>query len=195
MYEEKLKLIKSYLTRCNDCLKKRNEQQSKELTNDFVSVFINEIPSCTQGLWAYQFGTKEGFSHVDDVNKIRQKLENYYADLKARADDKEYELKIAEAQSTNINNSNVNTNIQNVGISLSQVYESVDQTVEDKTLSPEDAEQLKNLLMQVEGAKARKDKGRVWDKVKPVLAFLADKGADALIAAGPYLISALQNIK
>ena len=195
MYEDKLMVIQSYLDRCNACLENKNQQQAKELTADFVSVFNSEIPGCTQGLHAYHFGTGDGFSHLDDLNKVKQKLENYYADLKAKADDKEYDLRIAEAQAMSIHNNNVYTNTQTVEINLSMAYESLDEAVVKNVLSQEDAEQLKELLEQVEGAKARKDKGKVWAKVKPVLAFLADKGADALIAAGPYLISALQNIK
>lgn len=195
MYEKKFEIIQSYLDRCDTCLDSQNEQQAKELTSEFVSVFNGEIAGCTQGLHAFHFGTGDGFSHIDDLKKVRQKLENYYADLKAKADDKEYDLKIAEAQAMSISNSNVNTNTQSIEISLSQVYDSVDNAVDSNALTLEDAEQLKDLLKQVEGAKARKDKGKVWDRVKSVLTFLADKGADALIAAGPYLINALQNIK
>lgn len=122
---------------------------------------------------------------------MRRKLENRLADLKKEADDKEYDLKIAEAKSTKISNSNKQS--MSVNISLEQVCRAIEEEQKNDRLSKEDAEKLQDLLGQVELAKAKK-KG-VWEKVKPAFAFLLDKGADALIAAGPYLLNVLKSIR
>ena len=62
------------------------------------------------------------------------------------------------------------------------------------TLSEEEKEKLQNDLYALEGIKTTKDKNKFWEKAKPVLSFLTDKGADALIAAAPYIITTLKNM-
>jgi len=61
-------------------------------------------------------------------------------------------------------------------------------------MSDEEKEKLQEDLYTLEGIKATKDKNKFWNKAKPVLAFLADKGADAMIIAAPYIITALETI-
>lgn len=187
MYEEKIEIIDSYISKCDEILKNRDELSAHNLDKEFVGVFRNEIPYITQGLLAFSAGANSGVTYLDDISIVKQKLKNYKADWRSKADDKEYDLKMAEANSTNITNSNTLNN--NLSITLSQVYDAVNK---DKSLSEEDSQKLKELLGQVEMVKAEKDKGKIWNKIKPILTFIADKGADALIAAGPYLIQALK---
>lgn len=190
MYERKLQLIDTYINKCDGIIQSQNDAEARQLEYDFIGVFRNEIPSITQSLRAYSMGEEGIRTYVSDISVIKQKLENYKANLIGKAEEKEYDLKIAEANAAHIENTNSQS--INIGVTLSQTFDALDQTVTKNTLSADDAEKLKDLLKEVEGAKARKDKNKIWDKVKPVLLFIADKGVDALIAAGPYLVQAVR---
>lgn len=184
MYEDKLQFIDSFIVRCDSCIKNQDTHEADNILNDFISTFTGEIKNLQFGLeTSYDDWTKD----KNSLELIKQKLINLKANLKAKAEDKEYELKIAEANSTNITNSNSLNN--NVNITLSQVYDAVDNS---KSLSEENLQKLKELLGQISVAEANKDKKTVKERVAAVLHFIADKGVDALIAAGPYLIQALK---
>lgn len=185
MYEEKLNLIRSYIDRCDECIKGKDHYDADRLADDFVAVFRGEVKDAGYGI--HTNGPSDWNRDENSIKRIRQKLENYATSLKLQAEDKEYELKIAEANSTSITNSNSLNN--NVNITLSQVYDAVNNS---KSLSEEDLQKLKELLGQISIAEANKDKKTVKEKVAAVLRFIADKGVDALIAAGPYLIQALK---
>lgn len=191
MYDEKMKLLHSYIDECNQCIKDENEEGAKRVIDEFVAVFSGEIHDPAQGLYAYEYGPSRDYSYLADIEIVKRKLENRLADLKKEADDKEYDLKIAEAKSTKISNSNKQS--MSVNISLEQVCRAIEEEQKNNLLSKEDAEKLKDLLEQVEIAKIKK-KG-IWEKVKPVFSFLLDKGADVLIAVGPYLLTALKSFK
>lgn len=184
MYEKKIEIIDSYIAKCDEILKSQDDKAAHILEQEFVGVYRDEISHITQGLLAFSVGEHGDNTYISDVSIVKQKLENYRADWLSKAEDKAYNLKIAEANAMSINNSNNNDNSNNlnnnVSITLPQVYDAVKS---DKELSTEDQEKLKDLLTQVEGAKADKDKGKIWSTVKQVLSFIADKGADALIAA------------
>jgi len=190
MYDEKIKLLDSYIDECTKCLQNGSEETAQKIIDEFIAVFSGEIPAIIQGLKSYEYGS-DGHPYLEDIETVRRKLENRLADLKKEADDKEYDLKIAEAKSTKISNSNKQS--MSVNISLEQVCRAIEEEQKNDRLSKEDAEKLQDLLGQVELAKAKK-KG-VWEKVKPAFAFLLDKGADALIAAGPYLLNVLKSIR
>ncbi|MGN1381700.1 MAG: hypothetical protein ACI4W2_02660 [Eubacterium sp.] len=189
MYDEKIKLLDSYIDECTNCLQIGSEKKAQEIIDEFIAVFSGEIPAIIRGLKSREYGS-DGHPYLEDIEIVRRKLEKHKTDVKKAADDKEYDLKIAEAKSTKISNSN--TQSMSVNISLEQVCRAIEEEQKDNRLSKEDVEKLQDLLGQVELAKAKK-KG-VWEKVKPAFAFLLDKGADALIAAGPYLLNALKSI-
>lgn len=80
-----------------------------------------------------------------------------------------------------------------VNITIEQTINAIKEMPE-ATLSQEEKEKLQNDLYTLEGIKTTKDKKKFWEKAKPVLSFLTDKGADALIAAAPYIITVLKNM-
>lgn len=184
MYEDKLQFIDSFIDRCDACIKNQDTHEADKILNDFISIFNGEIKNLHFGLSTSYDNWNED---QNSLELIKQKLTNLKANLKAKAEEKEYDLKIAEANSTSITNSNSLSN--NVNISLSQVYDSLNKS---DSLTDEDKKELKSFLSQIAAADADKDKKTIKDKVATALRFIADKGVDALIAAGPYLIQALK---
>ena len=227
MYEEKIKLIDSYIKECKKACETRAIDPAESLRDKLVSTYGKDITDIGKDLpskkeaelenenmiWALNFSPTDYYGakfqqEVDlnnskvrklvfnDLELIVSRLENYRADLMA----KEGATKISAPKGIQINNSNVNTNSNtntntvDIEISLDMVFKDIDQAVDNGTLTADDAEELKNLLESVEGAKSGKNKNRVRDKVRNVVQFILEKGVDALIAAGPYLINCLRGL-
>lgn len=98
---------------------------------------------------------------------------------------------------TQINNYNENTakacSKVNINITIDQTIEAINRLPQD-VLSNEEKVKLEDEMRVLDSLKNSGKKGKLWDKAKTVLAFLADKGADAVIAAAPYIINTLQNM-
>ena len=93
---------------------------------------------------------------------------------------------------TQINNYNENSakasSKVNINITIDQAIEAIHRLPHD-VLSNEDKEKLEDEMRILDSLKNSDKKGKIWDRAKTVLAFLADKGADAMIAAAPYILA------
>ena len=78
-----------------------------------------------------------------------------------------------------------------VHISLQNVIEQIEGFSSEK-LSENDKNAIKELLYSLEGVKATKDKGKLWEKSKSILQYLLDKGMDVAVAVLPYILNGLQ---
>ena len=86
----------------------------------------------------------------------------------------------------NINNNNINSNTNIITVTLSQTIQQLEQT----DLTKEELAVIMRMLAELENLKGKK-KDTIWEKVKKVMAWLADKTVDVGIAIIPYLLSAL----
>lgn len=87
----------------------------------------------------------------------------------------------------NINNSNTNSNSNSnvTNITFEQVISSVENS---QTLSPAEITEVINKVKELEKILAESNsKSKKFDKAKPILKFLVDKGIDACIAFIPFL--------
>lgn len=86
----------------------------------------------------------------------------------------------------NINNNNINSNTNIITVTLSQTIQQLEQT----DLTKEELSVIMQMLTELENLKGKK-KDTIWEKVKKIMAWLADKTVDVGIAIVPYLLSAL----
>lgn len=98
---------------------------------------------------------------------------------------------------TQINNYNENTanasSSANINMHINQAIEAI-YKLPQEILSNKDKEKLEDDIRVLDSLRSSGKKEKLWNKAKTVMAFLADKGADAMIAAAPYIITALQSM-
>lgn len=169
--------------------KVENYNEKEALLDEIISVYENEIPNIQSGLDMYEY-YQEGKStdYSGDMDKVKAKLLNYKDNLELEEHNREYQKELAKLQQENINlsaNANNSNNI-NIQITLEQVTDVI-QKIPDDIMSKEEKEDLKDKVSGIEATVKSGKKDKAKEKIVSILRFLADKGADALIAMLPYL--------
>lgn len=194
MYEQDLQNLLSAKYDINN--KETPEIAKQQLYKEITAKYHTIIPKLGFGLYQYT----DEFGFYDDVtgDSLFHNLEQLFNKLTA--------FKVIGfpnvilqpiVPQTQINNYNENTakvsSKVNINITIDQAIEAV-QRLPQEVLSNEDKEKLEDEMRVLDSLKNSGKRGKFWDKAKTVLAFLADKGADAMIAAAPYIIKTLQNM-
>lgn len=182
------------------------------LIEDVTKIILSQDDVHSLALYYYM---SDRPNYIKDIRKLKSKLEYDKAVLldelekailitKEEKEKRELErLRLQSEISKNgiqVNayggSSNANSTANSssiVTISIEQTIGAIDEIPSD-VLSEEEKERLQNDLYTLEGIKTTKNKKKFWDKAKPILSFLTEKGADALIAVAPYIITALQTM-
>ena len=141
------------------CDEKRNNTHDKyEFIQQVFGVYDNEIENI----------------HKDNLEMEEQKRKD--------------ELELVRLGHNNINlsaNANNSNNI-NISITLEQAIKNIEQ-IPEETMSKDEKDDLEDKLSGIDAAVKSGKKEKAKEKIAGVLKFLADKGADALIAMLPYL--------
>lgn len=173
--------------------KETPEVAKQQLYKEITAKYHTIIPKLGYGL--YQYIDEIGF--YDDVtgDSLSHNLEQLFNKLTAfKAIGFPKVLTQPVIPQTQINNYNENTakasSKVNINITIDQTIEAIHKL----SLSYEDKEKIEDEMRVLDSLKSSGKKEKFWDKAKTVLAFLADKGADAMIAAAPYIITSLQNM-
>ena len=118
----------------------------------------------------YKFITGEALKH--NLNLMKAKLQGYICDFP-----------VMTATAIPQNNINVNVPVTNE-INISITFEQAKQQIEDMPgLTDADTEEIKTKIDDLENiSKESISKKKKWEKVKPILSFALDKGADVAIA-------------
>lgn len=198
----KIEFIDNYIKKCEDILTNGNKEQKAEIFNQIISTFSSEIENIKLGFFLES--TFRGNDHsvstsIDqDLLTLEKKIILLKLNLLEEEKMKEYELKLANINSVNISyNSplstvtNTNTNTNNVSVDIKIITEQIDQLPTD-LLTDEEKNQLNDDLYSLEREKITEDKNKIWQKTKPILKFISEKGADVAIAAMPYIINSLK---
>lgn len=184
---KKLENLQKYINACEDNIG-INEEMQEKFIEEVLSVYSNEIDGITHHLDMYGYHLEgEACDYNTDIKKIKAILINYKDNLEMEAEKRESELELARLQQGNINvsaNAN-NANSINISLTLEQAIENIHQ-ISDDILRKEEKEEIEDKLCGISEA-VKRDKGKAKDKIVAVLKFVADKGADALIAILPYL--------
>ena len=167
-----------------------DEQDKLEFIRKIEGIYGEEIQGFRRGLEFYErcFEHGEEIYLDDDIQRIRAKLINYKDNLEIEDKKNKQKVEIARLKQANINisaNAN-NSNTINITIILNQAVESISQ-IPDNILTKEEKEELEDNLYQIDATVRHHKKEKAKEKIFNVSKFLADKGADALIAMLPYL--------
>lgn len=168
------------------------QQLYKEITAKYHAI----IPNLGSGL--YQYYAKEGFYEDISGDSLSHNIDQIYHKLIAFKTTgfpgiiKETATPLNQFIISNDSNASAYATAT-VTISISNTIEAINQLPHD-VMTNEEKEKLKEDLYTLEGIKTTKNKSKFWEKAKSVLSFLADKGADAMIVAAPYIINALQTM-
>lgn len=194
MYEQDLQNLLSAKSDINN--EETPEIAKQQLYKEITAKYHTIIPKLGFGL--YQYIDQMGF--YDDVTEdsLFHNLEQLFNKLTTfKAIDFPNVIAQPVVPQTQINNYNENTakasSKVNINITIDQAIEAIHRLPQD-VLSNEDKEKLEDEMRVLDSLKNSGKKGKIWDRAKTVLAFLADKGADAMIAAAPYIINTLQNM-
>lgn len=198
----KIEFIESYIKRCDEIIESGNEREADKLQDEIIGTFESEIKDIRSLLDNYRgfWGENLPVDFIGDLKLLKQKLLNYVMNLKEEEKKMKYELELARLKQPQISNyaealQTQSTEITiNTTININQSLEMIDKIPEEK-LSLEDKDNLKKQLTFLEGIKATQNKNEFWKYAKGVLKFIADKGADAAIAAMPYILACLGLLK
>lgn len=185
MYEEKVKMIEGYIDKADAIISEGNRTKANALCDQIIAAFGNEIDDITNQLYLI-----DPPNSINDLTLLKAKLENYKVNITSGF----YKIVSQKGGDTYLSQ---NTNVaQNTVFNIT--FESVISQISnlpDNILSQNEKESLQGKIAVIEASKnAGKPKAEIWSKIKPVLAFLADKGADATIAALPYIVATLQAV-
>ena len=108
--------------------------------------------------------------------------------MKAKLETYKYQMNAVQLPKPEVSNSQV-VNVTN-SVNVNVTFEQVRKEVEEMTsLTNKDTEEILEKISEIEGVVKSKDsKKSKWEKVKPVLTWLADKSCDVGIALLPLLL-------
>ncbi|MCL2459967.1 MAG: hypothetical protein FWF19_01215 [Euryarchaeota archaeon] len=205
---DKIAFIEEYIGKCDIVITNNDIDEAKKLQKEIVRTFSSEIGNIHSGLSNYrpfiagvgkktnpQYGSGNlSADYLEDIGLLRQKLINYICNIEEERSKREHELELARLKQPLVSAHAEANPVQNqsviVRVTLEQTLKLIDDISEDN-LSSADKKALKEQLYSLEGIKTTNDKNELWNKAKEILKFIADKGADAAIAALPLIMSGL----
>lgn len=164
-----------------------SQDQYQALFNKIDHIYANKYKDYTGGLCGWHYNDE-----APDERQATLRLEK----LRVIRDEEIRKMRIAETQNASITVSpHVEANATATSIAVASLIETCDKidAISDDSLSAEDKDYLKGLLTSLEQA-VTKDKPDKQSRLSKVLSFLADKGADAFIAAAPFAWNLIQSM-
>lgn len=194
MFEQDLQNLSSAKSDPNNI--QTSEIAKQQLYKEITAKYHTIIPNLGSGL--YQYYAEQGFYEEVSGDSLAHNIDQIYNKLiafKVTGFPGVIKNPTSPLNQFFINNdSNAYANASStVTISIEQTIKAITE-ISSEVFSQEEKEKLQDDLYTMEGIKSTKNKSKFWEKAKPVLSFLTDKGADALIAVAPYIITALQTM-
>lgn len=185
---DKASHVEGYVQRADEILEEHDYAHAREFCDEVIAVFSGEIDHLEQNLT--QYWSEADADYIQDTKTLRAKLKNYAINIQTGFIKQHPN---GENKGTYIGINNDINNQMSVNVFFEATISNINE-IPETALSQEDKEILQGKIVGIELAKKNgESKGKIWEKVKPVLEFLIEKGADAAIAAMPYIISALQS--
>jgi len=187
----KKEFVQSYIDRCNTVIADNDSKAADKLQDEIIGVFEHEITDIKNMLDNYSmchYGeSSSAVDYIGDIKLLQKRLENYAIDIQHKKEESDRELELARLkQPTMTQTTNVTVNV-----TIDQTIEQINQ-IPAENLSDAEKETLIGNLYDIEKYKKTGNKSKAWDVAKGVLKYLADKGADAAVAALPLIIQGLQ---
>lgn len=178
-----LKMIQDDIERISDCLTACNSQAQWQLFRELDGRYQACIKDWYKGMWLstpdgsrlYFDKLKEYPNHVtDNLRFIKSKLETFQYQMNA--------VTLPDLPATQVN---VTTNV-GINITFEQVRSQVE---EMSSLTTEQTQEVLEKINEIEETvKSTDSKKTKWEKVKPILTWLADKSCDVGIALLPLIL-------
>ncbi|MPM67599.1 hypothetical protein SDC9_114523 [bioreactor metagenome] len=184
---DKISFVNKYITQCEEILRTQDGKAARQLEYDLIGIFKPDIPDITNTINSYRFSNVSDSSYFDDIHRLKGILENFRANILLEEKRAARELELARLKQPQMTQT---TNVS-VNVTIDQTIELINQ-IPPTVLCDEDKQDLIGDLCDMDKQKKLGNKEKAWEVVKKVLSFLADKGADAAIAALPLVMKALQ---
>ena len=190
----KLDNLQIYIKRCDKYICNYQYCDADEEIYNFImeiaGVYGCEIKDFKSSLNIFGNFVEKGDepNYYQDIIKVRAKLVNYKDNIELDEEKRKYELEIAKLKQKNINvsaNASNETSLK-VNIEIEDVMQHIN-TISTDIISTKDKEVLEEKMLALETMVKNGKTKKAKEKIASVLSFLADKGADALIAVLPYL--------
>lgn len=183
MQKEFLEMIKEDIARIEDEVSNGNDESRWNLFRELDGRYQVCIKDYYRGMWeSSHSGDKLWFPQLkekpayvlDNLKLVKSKLETFRFQANA--------INLPQLPATQVN---VNNNIN-----ISITFEEVREKIEDMTsLTNEETKEILAKISEIEEVVKSNDKKKTkWEKVKPVLVWLADKSCDVGIALLPLLL-------
>lgn len=176
--EEQERVIRADIDAIDLALATGVESKMREVHIMLDGKYSSYVPNW--GMSTYRYNLRHGYDYdcfskselTHNLSVFKAKLSGYLCDFDVREQDTVAENNI------NVNVNNVNEINQNIS------FDEARKKIEDMPgLDDAATEEIKAKIDELENiAKENISKKKKWEKVKPILAFVMDKGADAAIA-------------
>lgn len=184
--QKREKTIKLDVRKIDDAIASNNKQTLQSIHMYIDGKYGAYVPDWDKGVYCYileygfNYEVLEETSLVHNLQMMKAKLEGYAIGFEKPG-------KKTYSPSNNVNVSVSNTNEVNISVS----FEDVRRQVEDMTsLTDEQTKEILEKIAAIEAAyKEGGSKKSKWEKVKPVLVWLADKSCDVGLALLPLLLN------
>ena len=169
-----------------DKAKELDAAQRLQLHREIDGRYQACVSHWTAGLWgSNENGVLIFYNHlINSDDSVSENLEM----MKAKLETYKYQMNAVQLPKPEISNSQVVnvTNSVNVNITFEQVRKEVEEMT---SLTNEQTQEVLDKISEIEEVVKSKDsKKSKWEKVKPVLTWLADKSCDVGIALLPLLL-------
>lgn len=166
--KELIKIIDEDITLCEQVIQRSNKAELYEIHTRIISKYSNIINGFSENLQS-TFYDETGTAEKRNIETMRQKLVLFKAMGYSNIFEKEN-----QAPQVNVSNINHNAIVNNMS------FEQVRDNVENMTALKE--EEIKDILKKIGEieniVKSTERKTKKWEKVKPIIIWIADKSID-----------------
>lgn len=175
--ERRKEIVEADIANIEQAIKSGNENRMESIHISIDGKYGAYIPDFGHGMYGYnpQFGFNyeltKGEALKHNLELMKAKLQGYICDFP-----------VSTTPTASQNNINVSIPVTNE-INIEITFEQAKQQIEDMPgLTDADTEEIKSKIDELENiAKEQTPKKKKWEKVKPILKFALDKGADVAI--------------
>lgn len=176
----KINTINRYVEECKRLLDSSNLEEIKDLIEEIIAVYKNEIPDFTSELYSRSVARMyEKINIIEakkDLNNISAMLTNYKDNLEIGLGKNHNE---SNGTNIHIDNSSTATNSVNINISLDQVIKEI-YDLPNNILSDDEKSELEDKINSLKVAAETQNKDKIKNKLNSLVNYALEKGPAAI---------------
>ena len=178
-----LEMVKGDIQRIEDYLKTNDSKRNWELFRELDGRYQTCVKDWYMGMW--QSSRDGSFLHFNSLEQYPDQVTDNLRYIKSKLETYQYQMNAVSLPAPPSTQVNVTTN---VGINIT--FEQIRSQVEDMTsLTSEQTQEAINKINEIEEiVKSTDNKKTKWERVKPILKWIADKSCDLGIALLPLIL-------